>query len=282
MNNDIDISVIIPVYNAEQYINRCIDSILNQTFQNFEVLLINDGSTDGSDRICKKLSEKDKRIKYFEKKNQGVSQTRQFGIEKAKGKYSIHIDPDDWIELNALELLYKNAIYNNSDIVICDFYINTKNTQKILKQCPSSLNHANVLKDLFWGLRGSCCNKLIRHSCYKRYNISFPPNINYCEDFIVCTKLLLNTISISYEANALYHYDQNSNANSITRVYNNKTIQQQLKFLEEIKTILIDTEFKELINIAYANIIYDQFMHNSIYYKEFNSLAKLSFKYIYT
>ena len=115
-----DISIIIPAYNAEKYIEKCLDSIINQTKKELEIIVVNDGSTDNTESIVKNY--KDKRIKYFKNKNQGIGKTRNFGIEKATGKYIMFIDSDDYIEKNECEKLYYKAENNNLDIVICDFY----------------------------------------------------------------------------------------------------------------------------------------------------------------
>lgn len=115
-----DISIIVPIYNAEKYITKCVDSILNQTKKELEIILINDGSTDKTEEIIKNYQ--DKRIKYFKNKNQGIGKTRNFGIEKAKGKYIMFLDSDDYLEKNACELLYNKAESNNLDLVMCDFY----------------------------------------------------------------------------------------------------------------------------------------------------------------
>ena len=103
------ISIIVPVYKAETYLSRCLDSIINQTFKNFEVLLIDDGSPDCSGEICDKYAAMDTRIRVLHKENGGVSSARQMGLDNAKGEYTIHADPDDWVEPNMLEELYKKA-----------------------------------------------------------------------------------------------------------------------------------------------------------------------------
>ena len=115
-----DISIIVPIYNAEKYLDKCLKSLVNQTKRELEIILINDGSTDGSENIIKKY--KDKRIKYFKNKNQGIGKTRNFGIEKATGKYIMFVDSDDYIDLNSCEKMYEKAEKNNLDVVMCDFY----------------------------------------------------------------------------------------------------------------------------------------------------------------
>ena len=112
-----DISIIVPIYNAEKYLNKCIDSLVNQTKEELEFVLINDGS---SEDIIK--SYKDKRIKYFKNKNQGIGKTRNFGIDKATGKYIMFLDSDDYLDVNACDKLYKKAVKEKSDLVVFDFY----------------------------------------------------------------------------------------------------------------------------------------------------------------
>ncbi|WP_300854408.1 glycosyltransferase family 2 protein, partial [uncultured Clostridium sp.] len=120
MNYEELISVIIPVYQCEKYLSECITSILNQTYKNFELLLINDGSFDNSGMICDDFANKDNRIRVFHQENQGVAQSRQNGINKSKGKYITFIDSDDFIDADYLEVLYNKIIKTNSDIVCCN------------------------------------------------------------------------------------------------------------------------------------------------------------------
>ena len=114
------ISVIVPVYNIEHYIEECIKSILNQTFKEFELLLVDDGSTDSSLNICRGYEKKDNRIKVIHKKNGGLSDARNVGIEKACGKYICFIDGDDFIANDTLENMYNLILKNNSQIAVCN------------------------------------------------------------------------------------------------------------------------------------------------------------------
>ena len=118
------ISVIVPVYKAEKYIRRCVDSILAQTFTDFELLLVDDGSPDNSGAICDEYAARDSRVKVFHKENGGVSSARQMGLDNSLGEYVIHADPDDWVEPDMLQELYSEAQQSGADMVICDFYIN--------------------------------------------------------------------------------------------------------------------------------------------------------------
>ena len=112
------ISIVVPIYNVENYLRMCLDSIQNQTYQNFECLLINDGSPDNSADICREYVEKDSRFKYFEKENGGLSDARNYGIRQSKGSYLTFVDSDDWLENDALQLLYDALKKENADISI--------------------------------------------------------------------------------------------------------------------------------------------------------------------
>lgn len=115
------ISIIVPVYNVENYLRQCLDSIMSQTYQNFECLLINDGSPDNSADICREYVEKDSRFRYFEKENGGVSSARNLGIERSKGQYITFIDSDDWVESDYLEVLYKSLIDEKADVAVSTY-----------------------------------------------------------------------------------------------------------------------------------------------------------------
>ena len=115
-----DISIIVPAYNAEKYIGKCLDSLVNQTKKELEFIIVNDGSKDNTEKVVKEY--KDDRIKYFKNKNQGIGKTRNFGIEKATSKYIMFLDSDDYLDETACEKLFNKAEKNKLDIVICDFY----------------------------------------------------------------------------------------------------------------------------------------------------------------
>ena len=170
----IDISVIIPVYKAEDYLVKCIESFLNQTYDNFELILVDDGSPDNSGLICDQYARIDSRIRVIHKSNGGVSSARQAGVDAANGKYFIHADPDDWVEPNMLYELYVCATVNNSDYVICDFFVDdiSNSRSTYISQRPSELTSHALLKDLLTYLHGSSCNKLIRELFLKNTRLS--------------------------------------------------------------------------------------------------------------
>ena len=214
------ISVIVAVYKAEAYLHRCLDSLLAQTFRDFEILLVDDGSPDKSGEICDEYAEKDVRIRVFHKENGGVGSARQCGIDHAKGEYTTHVDPDDWVEPTMLADLYTKAKEEDADMVISDCYIEYQKRTIYQKQKPSSLAVKAVLADILVSgkIMVSLCGRLIRLSCYQNGHIIFPLNFVCGEDGVVLIKLLCNEISkVSYVPCAYYHYDRYINPNSLTK-----------------------------------------------------------------
>lgn len=234
------VSIIVPVFNVEQYLHLCIGSIIAQTFTDWELLLIDDGSPDRSGAICDGYAKKDGRIRVVHKGNGGVSSARQKGQDEAIGEYTIHVDPDDWVEPTMLDDLYRKAIDDNADMVICDYYTNEESLQKYIKQEPTKLDSIVVLGELFQQLHGSCCNKLVKRACYSG-KVNFPKGINCCEDLIWCIQVLKCKPKISYVNKAYYHYritaaDSQSKNISAERSY------QDLRMLHELETLLGDNK----------------------------------------
>lgn len=245
------ISIIVPIYNAEKYLRRCVDSILAQTFKDFEVLLIDDGSTDNSFSICEEYVKKDGHVRIFHNQNSGVSVTRQFGIDNSCGEYTIHIDSDDWVEPDMLESLYNRAQETNADMVICDYFKTFSDNEVYVEQKPKSLNQKEIIRQLLTGsLHGGTWNKLIRRSCYLDNNINFSPNIIFCEDLLVMISLLNSNISVYYLHKAYYHYDQYSNNHSLARSNYLERYLSRIKVVKAIESIIkVDDYKKELFHL---------------------------------
>lgn len=222
------ISVIVPIYCAEQTLLRCLDSLKVQSFKDFEVLMVDDGSPDRCGQMIDVYAKGDNRFKAFHKENGGVSSARQFGIDHAQGVYTIHTDPDDWVDPAMLEDLYKKALESDAEMVLCDFFENTYKGQKYVKQQPSSLDHFIVQKELFFQLHGSCCNKLVKRSCYSEYGVKFPEEISFCEDQYVICALLMNDIRIAYLPKAYYHYVREFPIKSLSRNYSESAYSQDV------------------------------------------------------
>lgn len=226
------VSVIVPVYNAEKSIGRCIESILSQSLTDLELILVNDGSKDRGGEICDEYATKDSRIVVIHKPNEGVAATRMAGIRKASGEYSIQVDSDDWVEPTMLEELYQKAKEEDADMVICDFYYDY-NGRKPLKrrvQRPTSLNTTSVLAELleYRRISPSCANKLIRHSCYQKYRVEIPADISHGEDFFVSLSLLCHEeVRVTYLPKAFYHYVQEASSTSLTHTYSMRDFERE-------------------------------------------------------
>lgn len=235
------ISIIVPVYRAEKYIHRCLDSICHQTFGDWECILVDDGSPDMSGAICEKYKANDTRFRVIHKSNGGVSSARQAGLESACGEYVIHADPDDYIEPRMLEALHNTAKQNNADMVICDYFENTRHRQRYIKQAPEDTTAKACLVSLLTHkLHGSCWNKLVRRSCFETYGIHFPSNIIRWEDLYVNCLLLMHDLVVAYLPEAFYHYDLCVNEDSIVRKPTQKGLSSQIDFCNELDGILPD------------------------------------------
>ncbi len=222
MTNSIRISAIVAVYKAENYLRRCIDSILCQTLKDFEILLIDDGSPDNSGYICDKYAETHPNVHVYHKENGGVSSARKLGLEHSKGEFVIHIDPDDWIESDMFEVLYTKAKNTSCDIVMSDFIFEYSNTQKymsVLKQWGK--NRSSLFHQMIKGsLCVSNCNKIVRRAIFVNNNISFPTGFNYWEDYYTSVLVHYYTDKVEYVSRAFYHVDRYSNSNSLSRSFN--------------------------------------------------------------
>ena len=250
------ISVIVPIYNMEKLMRKCLDSILAQTFQDYECLLIDDGSKDGSPVICDEYAARDSRFKAFHKQNGGLSDARNYGLAHAKGEYTIFFDPDDWVDEDCLKDMYEKAQETNADMVMCDIWYNDPYRQRYSKQEPTSLNHLDVLKDLITGrVYGFTVTKLIRKELYEKYDIQYPVGMYGCEDQYSMCKLMKNDIRIAYLPKAFYHYMHYGNATQ-SRRYDEKTYQQDVRIRDMFVDLLSDTPYKQLAYNCKSNYIF--------------------------
>ena len=284
------VSIIVPVYKAEKYLNRCLDSILAQTMPDFELLLIDDGSPDRSGDICDEYASRDSRIRVFHKENGGVASARQMGTEMASGLYSIHCDPDDWVEPNMLKELYMKAKEDDADMVICDYFYETIEGRQYYKQKPAENSNSDIIKQLIAGeLHGSTCNKLVRTKLYNSYDISFPVNMTCMEDTFVICSLLMHDIKVEYIPKAYYHYDTIENQNSITshgrRQVTKVNLDCLIFFTDYFESVLPKETFQEIFNerkIFIKSLMWYCGYYNRAYfinkYKEINKIVLEEYK----
>ena len=264
------ISVIVPIYNAEEYLDRCIKSLREQTLSNIEIILVDDGSSDGSGVLCEQYAKQDSRISVFHQQNSGVAAARQRGVDMAQGIFSIHTDPDDWVEPTMLEELYSKAMECSADMVICNFVaVYPKKNKVAVQQLGDDLSPRACLNLLLQNkMNGSLCTKLIRTDLYRKYNIGFIEGLNYCEDYLVCAKLFLQDIKVAYLNRALYYYDQIVNNNSITRIYTIETLRQRMRFIDELRNVVKEVECVGLAD-AITGVALECYKHRILSANEF-------------
>ena len=213
MREDIKISVVIPVYGVEKYIRQCLESIINQTYKNLEIIVVNDGTKDNSMKIVEEYLS-DERIKIINQENSGVSIARNKGIEEARGEYIAIIDSDDWLELNTFEELMK-LVENKEDIIVFDFYKFNETTQKIKKKTTTIEKFKNNIPDdkkYLISMYGSeSCNKLYRREFLEKFNIKYEKMLY--EDVFWKIETFLQAEKIKITGKRYYYY-RNGRANS--------------------------------------------------------------------
>ncbi len=209
----IKISIVVPVYNVEKYLRECLDSLVNQTLEDIEIICVNDGSTDSSPQILEEYASKDNRIKIFNQENQGVSAARNFGIKNVNGEYLTFVDSDDWIKKDACEILYKTIKERNSDILLFSYFNYYDNfiIQDIrLKKILITAKDKNIkFKDYsneFFKVPLMTCGKIYKTDVILNNNIFFPLNIHVSEDMVFVVKSFINAESISIIDVGLYYY----------------------------------------------------------------------------
>ena len=264
------VSVIVAIYNADKTILHLLDSLQNQTMKDFEVLMINDGSTDNTPQICDRYAESDSRFKAFHKANQGIGATRQFGLEHAAGDYTIHADADDWVEPDYLESLYDKAVSSGADMVICDIVTDDGVRCTYRKQEPSSYDTKGLITSLMSGLNNGPCNKLIRRSVYSDRNIRFHSGFNYGEDQLFNLELILSGITATYIPKALYHYQTEANPDSAVHGFGPDKIRYRQLFISALEELLPE-EYRNCKDNKALEVVYLSILSKSLSGKEFRT-----------
>lgn len=210
------VSVIVPIYNVEKYLEKCINSLLSQTLEDIQIILVNDGSKDNSGNIAKEYEKNNKdRVIYVEKENGGLSDARNYGLKYATGDFIAFLDSDDYIEKNAYEEMYNKAIEENADYVECDFIWEFPNKIRVDKQYP----YKNK-KEMLSFVRVVAWNKLIKRQLIIDNNLEFPKGLRY-EDVEFTYKLIPFINKFAYVDKPFIHYVQRKG--SIANVQNERT-----------------------------------------------------------
>lgn len=238
------ISIIVPIYNAEDYLQDCLSSIAAQSYKNIEAILINDGSTDNSYNIAQSFCDKDPRFKLISQPNGGVGAARQAGLNAVTGEYIIHTDSDDLMTDKALEYLYQSIEENNSNVAV-GAYVNKTRTGDIVVEHSSNSKNDFIVDILLGKCHGSLWNKLISAELCK--DLYFNNNINYMEDILFLMKVLANkktVLSVTNEVVYIYNFVEGSYTNSISTF----SIESSIIVTREICNIFSDIYSEEFIS----------------------------------
>lgn len=230
------ISIIVPVYNVEKFLNRCLDSIIAQTFTDWVCILIDDGSPDNSGKICDEYAKKDDRFVVIHQKNAGSSVARNTGLNVAQGDFIAFVDSDDWVEPEYLDELFNKATENDADIVGCDLYrekinestIQTVKLDGMSDYCSSILT--GELPAWLW-------IKFFKKQLIFNNKINFLSTLDMCEDTLFSLKAFFYASKVCYIDKPLYHYNL-SNQSSLTSVLSEKKVEQILQNNEEYVNFL--------------------------------------------
>ncbi|MBQ9658604.1 MAG: glycosyltransferase [Clostridia bacterium] len=247
----VKVSIIVPAYNVEKYIEKCIETLLNQTLQEIEIIIVNDGSTDNTrEKIIPYVEKYPQKINFLEKPNGGLSDARNYAIPYAKGEYIGFIDSDDYVELNMFEEMYNKAKLENSDMVECDFIWEYPNksiidTGKIYQTKKQAILYARVVA---W-------NKIIKKEIIENSNIRFPKGLRY-EDVEFFYKILPQLNKISFVKIPMVHYIQRENSIANTQ---NKRVQEIFTIWDNVihfyKEHEIYQEYKTELEYTYARYL---------------------------
>ena len=232
------VSIVVPIYNAENYLRRCVDSILNQEYTDFELLLVNDGSTDASGDICEEYGDQDPRVIVIQKENTGVSDSRNRALDRARGKYLQFLDSDDWITPDATRLFVRAAEEYGCDMVISDFYrvvgerLSTKGDieeEGVLTREEFAAHMMENPADFYYGV---LWNKLYRRDIVEEHKLRMDTDISWCEDFMFNLEYI-RYAKVFYALHApIYYYVKRKGSLASQGINISKTVKMKLNVFE--------------------------------------------------
>lgn len=291
------VTISVPVYNVEKYLPRCLDSLLSQTLNNIEIILVDDGSTDGSGWICDQYASKDDRIRVVHKENGGLASARQAALEVACGEYFCACDADDWVEPNMYDLMYNKAKEKDADIVYCEYYSNYEDGSETEHHFDTDFNFkgdmlSEVLNSRFPHM---VWNKLFKRDLFQKYSISWQTGINMGEDFLLSLKMFRYKINVIPLSQCLYHYRRVANGGSYTNNVSLNSFNQSLAIRRWMEDNLDEGKyskefFKLWVSLAFTGLRVKEGMTSEYYnktlmpylpfvkfvkYKQFNQKALL-------
>ena len=256
-----EISIIVPVYRVEKYINKCVDSILNQTFQDFELILVDDGSPDNCGAICDEYAKKDKRVLSVHKKNGGLSDARNSGIEVASGKYIGFIDSDDYISNDMYETLYNNIVKYNADVSVCGLY-DCYGEKVVPQDIEKGVFEFNASQAVEYMLSGKGIGLFAVNKLYKRKifeDVRYPVGKTY-EDAFVIVDILIKTKKVIIDTTPKYYYMHRESSITLSnfskkyydileaQMHNMKLIKENFPDLEDVGRFRIWWAYKQILS----------------------------------
>lgn len=280
-------TIIVPVYNTEKYLSECLDSLINQTYEDIEIICINDGSTDGSLGILNEYAQKDSRIKIINQANQGVSVARNTGIENAKGDYILFVDSDDWLELNTCEK-FNDVLFSDIDMLFYNYKIRKADgstiIEKQINQCivNKKIKFYDYIEECFTclNLRG-ILGKVYKREFLKQNNIQFLSDLWFGEDTYYLMRNLVNNPQVYILDDCLYNY-RNFSLNSLS----NKACEMQYKqlmLLLHYFNNLFDHDSNKLLEFCANNDTFNVLLYlfRDIYFTSYKNEYLLSIKSIH-
>lgn len=241
------LSIIVPVYNAEKFLHKCIDSIIAASDETFEIILINDGSKDSSGQICDEYAKADGRITVIHQENAGVTPARRVGVSKSSGKYITFVDSDDWVEPQMYSTMLKAMDDNRADVVICDISRDTSQGSFLMKNHiePGLYEKEKLAQEFYlsmlfnfqdgWpGINPSLCNKVVKKELLEDVIFSIDETITYGEDALCTYPIMLNAERI-FVINDVGFYHYSENIESVTNVYDTKLLEKCLRLFDGLR-----------------------------------------------
>ena len=259
-----------PVYNQEPFLEKALESMCNQTFRDFELIIVNDGSTDSSGEIIERYVARNPNFRCIVQPNRGVAAARQAGIESAEGNYMIHVDPDDWAEPDYLRLLHEKAVESGADIILCNYTEEYRKKTVKVDVDRYDVRDLDDFKELtahvIWS---SLWNRLIRSECIKG-KVEFEPGLNYQEDRAFFYRVLQNASTVAFVGEYLYHYNRH-NRNSMV----NNQSKSNLRQMWLASRLILDSEKDPAMRnkledfLSAENLVFDLLRYPGVTEREF-------------
>lgn len=284
------ISVIVPVYNPGKWFESCVQSILEQTYQEIELILVDDGSTDGSEKLCDVFAEKDNRIKVIHLKNGGVSKARNVGIEAARGEYIAFIDSDDWIEKNTFEQTLNRIKEDDSELAIyamqIDRYTDNKVDSTILEWSEdtnfSVQEIAQKFEQLFYkDYLSSSCTKILKKDVIEKYSLRFNKSLVMYEDLYFVLDYISHIDKISILKKAYYHYRMDTSVVAVSKrktdnlLKNLDIVVKQIIAFVNGQGVEINGKVNNVIVDMYIIFLYKLFVEKNSFFERLKGIRKL-------